>query len=188
MATAEATRNRVTARNQALDAWASEHDIALHHLDEGQQWIVFAALCARKALERLPALTRLLAFVLAHCGMSLSAPVIASLTGVSDRAIRTTKALTATELLHSVRTPPRGRGKPKLGPEHAGVLAKFLVEHRKARVQDILRFIRDDLGVEMDRKTLRVYMGRYGLGCLRGDAVEDTPLLSETQTLVAHSS
>ena len=33
-----------------------------------------------------------------------------------------------------------------------------------------------------DRKTLRVYLTRYGLGCLRGELLADSPLLSEAQT------
>jgi hypothetical protein len=143
---------------------------------------VFAALSIAQALEKIPALMRLLTYALAHSSMGLPAPVIAVLTGVSDRAVRATKALTANELLHSLRTPPRGRGKPKLGPEHAGTMAKFLVEHPDSQVRDIIAFVRAELGVELDRKTLRVYLARYGLGCLRGDLLADSPLLSEAQT------
>jgi hypothetical protein len=130
---------------------------------------------------------RLLTYALAHSSMGLPAPVVAALTGVSDRAVRATKALTANELLHSLRTPPRGRGKPKLGPEHAGTMAKFLVEHPNSQVRDIIAFVRAELGVELDRKTLRVYLVRYGLGCLRGDLLADSPLLSEAQTSEGHS-
>jgi hypothetical protein len=120
--------------------------------------------------------------------MGLSAPLIGALTGVSDRSIRATKALSADELLHSVRTPPRGRGQPKLGAEHAGTVAKFLVEHPNAQVKDIIAFIRRDLGVELDRKTLRVYIARYGLGCLREDVVADTPLFWAARASAVHSS
>lgn len=182
MATVEATNARRAARAERLDVWAVEHYVELRHLDDGQQWLVFAALSVRQVLQGLPALMRLLTYVLAHSGMGLPAPVIAALTGVSDRAVRATKALTANELLHCVRTPPRGRGKPKLGPEHAGIVAKFLVEHPNPQVRDIIAFVRTELGVELDRKTLRVYIARYGLGCLRGDLLADSPLLSEAQT------
>jgi hypothetical protein len=182
MATIEATNGRSAARAERLDRWAHEHCVELRHLDDGQQWLVFAALGVGQALAGLPALMRLLAYVLAHSGMGLPAPVIAALTGVSDRAVRATKALSANELLHSVRTPSRGRGKPKLGPEHAGTVAKFLVEHPNPRVRDIIAFVRMKLGVELDRKTLRVYIARYGLGCLRGDLLAELPLFSEAQT------
>jgi hypothetical protein len=154
----------------------------LRHLDDGQQWLVFAAISIGRAFEKIPPLMRLLAYAMAHSAMGLPAPVIAALTNVSDRAVRATKALTANELLHSVRTLPRGRGKPKLGPEHAGTVAKFLVEHPSSQVRDIIAFIRAELGVELDRKTLRVYLTRYGLGCLRGELLADSPLLSEAQT------
>lgn len=163
-----------------------EQAVVLHHLDDGQQWVVFAALRARAALGNLSALLRVLAYVLAHCGMGLSAPLIAALTGVSDRAVRTTKALTAEQLLHSVRTPPRG--KPKLGSEHAGAMAKFLFEHPKVQVKDIVAFARKELGVHLDRKTLRVYLTRHGLGCLRDGEVADTPFLSEPRASGARSS
>lgn len=186
MALAKATKGRAAARAKALNAWEKECGIALGQLDEGQQWVVFAALQARSRLGRLPALLRLLAYVLAHCGMGLSAPLIASLTSVSDRAIRATKALTADELLHGVRTPPCG--KPKLGPEHAGIVAKFLVERPKPQVNDVLAFVKREIGIEIDRKTLRVYIARYGLGCLRGDLAIDTPLLSGTRASGGRSS
>jgi hypothetical protein len=182
MATVEAINGRRAARAERLDVWALEHCVELRHLDDGQQWLVFAALSVREALEGLPALMRLLTYMLAHSSMGLPAPVIAALSGVSDRAVRATKALTASELLHCVRTPPRGRGKPKLGPEHAGTVAKFLVEHPNPHVRDIIAFIRTELGVVLDRKTLRVYIARYGLGCLRGDLHADSPFFSEAQT------
>lgn len=187
MATVEATRSRSDARAECLDSWAREHCVELRHLDDGQQWLVFAAISIGRAFEKIPALMRLLAYALAHSSMGLPGPVIAALTDVSDRAVRATKALTANELLHSVRTLPRGRGKPKLGPEHAGTVAKFLVEHPSSQVRDIIAFIHAELGVELDRKTLRVYLARYGLGCLRGELLVDSPLLSEAQTSEGHS-
>jgi hypothetical protein len=182
MATVEATRARRDASTECLNLWARQHCVELRHLDDGQQWLVFAALSIARALENIPALTRVLTYALAHSDMGLPGPVIAALTNVSDRAVRATKALTATELLRSVRTPPRGRGKPKLGPEHAGTVAKFLVEHPSSQVRDIIGFVRAQIGVELDRKTLRVYLARYGLGCLRGELLADSPLLSEAQT------
>jgi hypothetical protein len=179
MGPVEASNRRVVERTKALKAWASQHDVDLKQLDDGQRWVVYAALQFRSHVGPLSALLRLLAYVLAHSGMAVPAPVIASLAGVSDRAVRTTKALAPDELLHSVRTPPRGRGKPKLGPEQAGTIAKFLVEHRDSEVNDVLAFIRTQIGVAIDRKTLRVFIARYGLGCLREDAIDDRPLFSE---------
>ena len=42
----------------------------------------------------------------------------------------------------------------------------------------LLGFIEKKLEVEMDRLTLRRFLKRYGLGCLREDTVKDAPLLS----------
>ena len=103
-------------------------------------------------------------------------------------AVHPLDPLTPDELLHSVRTPPRGRGKPKLGPEQAGTIAKFLVEHRDSEVNDVLAFIRTQIGVAVDRKTLRVFIARYGLGCLREDTIDDRPLFSEPPDSAAPSS
>jgi len=184
MATAESTKRRLAAKaTQRLETWAGKHAVELRYLDDGQQWLVFVALTIRDVFKGLPALIRMLAYVLAHSGMDLPGPVLAAIVGVSDRAIRTTKALTADELLKSVQTPPRGRGQPKLGAEHVGTLAKFLFEHPKAKVRDILEFIHAELGVVLDRLTLRRYMQRYGLGLLRGERLTDSPLLSEARTL-----
>jgi hypothetical protein len=183
MATVESTQRRLAARAQRLETWAGEHAVELRYLDDGQQWLVFAALTIRDVLSGLPALMRMLTYMLAHSGMDLPGPVIAAIAGVSDRAVRATKALTAAELLKSVQTPPRGRGQPKLGPEHVGALAKFLFEHPKAKVRDILEFIHAELDVVLDRLTLRRYIQRYGLGLLMGERMTDSPLLSEAQTL-----
>jgi transposase len=159
-----------------LKRWGKRHDIQVQRLDEGQQWVVFAALQVVVVLGKLAPLRRLLAWVLAHSGMDLGSMVIGAITGVSDRAVRTTKALEPEEILHSVRTPSRGRGKAKLGPEHAGLVAKYLVEHPNAKVKEILAFIKKEFGVTMDRLTLRRYIHRYGLGCLRGETHTDAPL------------
>jgi transposase len=69
-----------------------------------------------------------------------------------------------------------GHRPPKLEAHHAGPIAKFLVENRRAKVQDILDFINREFEISLDRKTLRTYVANYGLGCLRGDIIEDAPL------------
>lgn len=188
MAANETAETRREAKDEALEVWASEHDVKLEKLDDGQQWVIFAALVARDAFAGIPALLRLLAYVLAHCGMDLSAPVIAAVTGVSDRAIRTTKALSAQELLKSVRTPPRGRGTPKLGAIHVGAVAKFLFEHPNIQVHGILEFCSREFKISIDRKTLRMFIKRYGLGNFRDEEIVDTPLFSEVPAMVVRSS
>ena len=135
----------------------------------------------------LPPLRRLLTYVLAHSGMDLGSTVIGAVTGVSGRAIRNTQALEPKALLHSVRTPESGHRPRKLGPENAGVLAKYLVEHPGCRVDKIIEFIANEVGVTIDRKTLRTYIARYGLGCLRGEVHADAPLSSAPPSTVERS-
>lgn len=176
MGRAEASADREARRREVVEGWAKEHGIGLRRLDEGQQWVVFAALEVMAVVGQFAPLRRLLAWVLAHSGMDLGGTVIGAITGVSDRAVRTTKTLEPEEILHSVRTPSRGRGKAKLGPEHAGLVAKYLVEHPRSKVKEILAFIKNEFGVTMDRLTLRRYISRYGLGCLRGEIHTGAPL------------
>jgi len=160
-----------------LGVWASKHGIQLHRLDLGQQWVVFGALRLVAGLKGLAPLNRLVAYALAHSGMGLSASIIGAVTGVSARAIRTTKSLEPEQLLHSIRTKPRGRGSPKLGPECAGPIARFLVDHPGSTLEHILAFIQDHFDVTMDPSTVHRYLHRYGLGCLRNDSHTDAPLL-----------
>lgn len=176
MTRAESSARREAQRRTKLRSWGKKHGIQVQRLDEGQQWVVFAALQVVAVVGELAPLRRLLAYVLAHSGMKLGDRVIGAITRVSDRAVRATKTLEPKEILHSVRTQSRGRRKPKLGPEHAGLVAKYLVEHPKSKVKETLAFIKKKLGVSMDRVTLRRYLQRYGLGCLRGEIHADTPL------------
>lgn len=176
MATKVATAARLRGRDEGLEDWSSEHSVSIARLDDGQRWVVFAAMQAAAVLGDAKPLLRLLAFVLSHSGMGIPGQVVGALTSVTDRAVRDTKNLSVPELLHSVKTPPRGRGKPKLGAEYAGSLAKFLVNNPKAQSKDIVRHIHSTLGIELDRKTLRVYLNRHGLGCLRGESIDERPL------------
>jgi transposase len=145
-------------------------------MDVGQQWVIFAALRMLAFIGGIPLLRRLVAWLLAHADMDLGTNVIAAVVGVSDRAIRTTKALKPKKLLHGLQHPVRGHAQPKLRAEDAGVIAQFLVDNRRAYVQDVIEFIEKRLGVTVDRLTLRRYLKRYGLGVLRKEKVDNTPL------------
>jgi hypothetical protein len=157
MTRSRAAAHRENRRCEVLKDWAQENDIRLERLDLGQRWVVYAALKASAHLGRTPVLRRIV--------------------GVSSRAVRTTQALTPTEMLHGVRTPVGGRP-PMLKPEQAGPLAKFLVEHPRALVDETLAFIKDELETEVDRVTLRRFIERFGLGCLKGERIADRPLFS----------
>ena len=70
-----------------------------------------------------------------------------------------------------------------------GLVAKFIAEHKRCSVAELLGFIKATFNVEMDRLTLRRFLKRYGLGCLREDAIEgNAPLLSAVPPMEARSS
>lgn len=178
---------RQRERDVRLEHWSAEHRMGIERLDEGQKWIVFVALQVLEVIGSVDMLRRVVGYVLAHSGMQLGSTLIGALVGVSDRAIRYTQALCPAELAEQLGRPRTHRA-PKLGPEHAGPLAGYLVTHPRARAADILAFIQSRFGVSMDRMTLHRYIVRYGLGCLRGQVVEDTPLLSARPSTEGHLS
>ena len=97
MSRAETSAHREARRREVVEDWAKEHGIVLRRLDEGQQWVVFAALEVMAVVGQLAPLRRLLGWVLAHAGMNLGGTLIGAITGVSDRAVRTTKTLERSE-------------------------------------------------------------------------------------------
>ena len=167
---------REQARFEQLEVWAREHDVNIERLDEGQKWVLFFAIKILALIEGITPLRRLIGYLLVHSDMGLKSPLVGKLLGVSDRAVRYTQSCTAGELWESIRNPVHGHREPKLGPEQAGRMAKYLVAHPKARAPQILQFVAKEFGVFMDRRTLRHYIQRYGLGCLRGEEVTETPL------------
>lgn len=180
--------DREAARTSGLEAWAAKTGIDLGRLDSGQQWVIFAALNLIAFLGAIPVMKRLTGYLLAHSGMGLGTKVIAAVISLSDRSLRTAQALGPAAMLHSIRHPTGGHRKPKLKAEHAGVVAKYLVEHPNAEVNDILEFIKTKIGVTMDRLTLRRFVKRYGLGCLRGESIAATPPLLARRSMEALSS
>jgi len=169
---------RKARRNEVLAPWAVANRLSLDDLDPGQQWVVFAAI-EFVSFCGIPALARIVGYFLGHCGLDLGTLVIAAVVGVSDRSVRQAKALTAEQMLHSVRHPVGGHRKAKLKAEHAGLVAKYLVEHPGARVKNVLDFVSTQIGPKLDRLTLRRYLKRYGLGCLRNmEIAGPAPLLS----------
>ncbi len=166
---------------------AEDHGIHLSRLDPGQQWVIFAALELIVFLGAVAPLKRLVGYFLAHCGMDLGTKMIAAVVGTTDRAVRQTKALAAAEVVRGLRE--RGHRKAKLQAKHAGIVAKFLASRPRALAPEILAHIKREIGVEIDRLTLRRYLKRYGLGCLRQDgSVEPAPLFSEAHGSEALSS
>ncbi len=176
MSSAIKSAERRCFRDRCLENWAAERRINLERLDEGQQWIVFVALRILAFIGVVKPLRRVLGYFLAHSGMELGSTIIGAVLDVSDRNIRYSQALSANEMWKGISQPVRGHRSAKLGPEQAGIVARYLVNHPKARVAESLTFLADELGVTRDRLTLRRYIKRYGLGCLRGESHDDAPL------------
>ncbi len=169
---------REALRVSVLREWADAHGVDLARFDLGQQWVMFFALRVVTHLGKVTGLKRVVGYFLAGSKMDLGSGTIAAIIGVSDRAVRSAQSLEPAAMLHSVQHPVGGHRKAKLQAHHAGVIAKFLVDHPGSLVQEVLDFITKELSVTIDRLTLRRYVARYGLGCLRGDLVTDAPLFS----------
>jgi len=185
---AEKSTQRERQCDEVVEHWARRNGIDVRRFDAGQRWVLFAALQMAAVVKGISPLKRVLTYLLAHCGMDLGAKAIGAIVGVSDRAIRNTQAEEPEKILHRVRNPVEGHRLPKLAAEHAGVVAKFLVQHPGAQVKDILSHIKEELDVTADRLTLRRFIKRYGLGCLRGDLVTKSPLFSAPLSTEAPSS
>ena len=170
---------RMHVRGEIVGHWGREHSVNVERLDDGQKWIVFVTLQVLAWIGNISPLKRLLGCFLSHCGMGLSGALIGTLLGCSDRNARYNKEYSAEELWQRISRPERGHAAAKLGPEHAGSVAKYLVEHPGARVDDILAFIARELEVDIGPLTLRRYIKRYGLGCLRDQKHEQSPLFWE---------
>jgi hypothetical protein len=186
------SRRRTTEREQArattLHAWAATAEVNVDRFDEGQQWVLFAALNIMDFVGTLPVMRRVTGYLLTHCGMGLGTGVISSVIGLSDRSLRVAQALEPKQMLHSIRHPTGGHRKPKLKAEDAGVVARYLFEHPESEVKEVLAFIRTRFGVTMDRLTLRRFVARFGLGCLRDESIRDAaPFLATPSTEVRSS-
>jgi len=180
-------RARLRSREDALAIWSAKTSADIRRLDEGHKWVIYAAMQILKAVGSLAPLRRVMEYMLAHSGMGLGSITIGRVTGTTDRAIRETQKLEPQGLLQYVQKPIVGHRPPKLVPANAGPLAKFLVTHKKAKVVDILAFVEREFGESVDRLTLRRYMKKHGLGCLRDDEHEEAPLFWVQQSTEARS-
>ena len=151
-------------RERRLSRWAAQSGVDLSKLDALQRGVVLAALTFLGFTGALPTLRRLVAYLLAHCGMGLSSSVIGAVVGTTDRAVRKGRQVSPRQFCKRLRQARRGHRPPKLRREQVGPVAKFLAEHKRCSVAEVLDFLRRTFGVEMDRLTLRRFLARYGLG------------------------
>ena len=181
-------KKRRALRDAVLGSWAQQTGVALEKLDDGQHWVIFAAVRAAESIGSIRPMKRVLSFFLSHSGMDLPNKVVGAIIGVSDRAVQTTRHLEPKELIDVVAQTKHAHRKPKLEPHHAGPVARFLVEHPRCEVSELLSFIKSELEIEVTRHTLARYMKRYGLGCLREIEVEGAPLFADTPATAVRSS
>lgn len=170
---------REAERDRCLNDWASANEVELTGLDVGQQWVVFAALTFLAFSGRLGPLRRMVAYLLSHSGLGLSSVVIGAVVGTTDRAVRKGRQFEPREFWTRLQSAKKGHAPPKLRKDQVGLVAKYLAEHKRASVAELLGFIQKAFGVQLDRLTLRRFLKRYGLGCLREETVEDTPFLPD---------
>jgi transposase len=166
------------AREKRLEKWAAESGVELSQLDAMQHGVVLAALMFLSYVKKVPALRQVVAYLLSHCGMGLSSTLIGAVVGTTDRAVRKGRAVAPKELWKRLRQARRGHPPTKLKREQVGLVARFLSENKRCTVAQLLAFIHQSFGVSMDRLTLRRFLARYGLGCLREETVAEAPLLS----------
>jgi transposase len=176
------------ARKRRLEKWAAESGVELGRLDAMQCGVVLAALRFLRFVGKVPALRQVVAYLLSHCGMGLSTPVIGAVVGTTDRAVRKGRAAAPKEFWKRLRQARRGHRPTKLKREQVGLVARFLAQNKRSSVAEVLAFIHHSFGVQLDRLTLRRFLKRYGLGCLREEAVEDTPFLSDAPSMEERSS
>ena len=167
-----------TECHQRLAQWAASSGVELSKLDALQQGVVLATLVFLSFVGEVPALRRMVAYLLSHCGLGLSSVVIGAVVGTTGRAVRKGRQVEPEQFWKELQKARRGHPPPKLRREQVGPVAKYLAEHRECSVAEVLGFIRSHFGVDMDRRTLRRFLKRYGLGCLKQASVVDTPLLS----------
>ena len=163
-----------------LDAWGrweAEHADVLEKATGPQRVLLEAAVRFVAVIAGQPLLLRMAAFFLLHAGMDLTPAQVGAAVGRTDRAMRTVRGLSARELLDSIWAELGRHRQPKLHAEHAGPIAKFLVDHPGSTQPEVVAFIASDLKIDVDVQTLRRFFDTYGLGVLYPDraAQEEAP-------------
>jgi len=177
----------VAERERRLSEWSASSGVDMAGLDAGQRAVVVAALTFLSFAGGLSALRRMVAYLLSHCGMGLSSTLIGAVVGTTDRAVRKARQYPPREFWQRLQQAKRGHPPRKLRPEQVGLVAKFLSENKRCSVAELLAFIQQTFGVQLERHTLRRFLERYGLGCLREDAVVGSPLFSAARLMEAPS-
>jgi hypothetical protein len=178
MATTTTGMHEGEQSQEVWTCWMREHAKLLEKTTDSQRVLLEGAVRFVVAICEQPILLRLAAFFLLHAGMELTPAQVGAAVGRTDRAMRTVQALSAHELLESIWRELGRHRQPKLRAEHAGPIAKYLVDHPTCMQAEVVAFIASELKIVIDVQTLRRFSKAYGLGVFRpdrgvADAVED---------------
>lgn len=154
---------------EAWARWADAHADVLERATGPQRVLLEAAVRFVAAIFGQPLMTRMAAFFLLHAGMGLTPAQVGMAVGRTDRAMRNVQALSVHDLLESIWGELRRHRQPKLHAEHAGPIAKYLVDHPRCLQAEVVVFIARELSIDIDPQTLRRFFKAYGLGVLRAD-------------------
>jgi transposase len=169
MPTEMAMAETIEVPQDAWERWEREHAEVLVKTTVAQRVLLEAAVRFIAVITAHPILVRMAAFFLLHAGMGLTPAQVGAAVGRTDRAMRTVRGLSARDLLDSIWAELGRHRQPKLHAEHAGPIAKFLVDHPQCTQPEVVAFIASELKIDVDVQTLRRFFDTYGLDVLRPD-------------------
>jgi hypothetical protein len=150
-------------------SWERQHAELLQRATGPQRVLLEAAVRFVAAIEAQPIVLRVAAFFLLHAGLGLTPAQVGAAVGRTDRAMRTVQALSAPALVESIWNELGRHRQPKLRAEHAGPIAKYLVEHPGCKQSEVVAFVAQEWKIAVDVQTLRRFFKAYGLGGLRAE-------------------
>jgi transposase len=155
------------ARQDVWADWQREHAEVMRRATGPQRILLEAAVRFLAFIAAQPVLLRMAAFFLLHSGMGLTPTQVGAALGRTNRAMRTVKGLGVRGMLDSVWAELGRHRQPKLHPEHAGPIAKFLVEHPDCTQPEVAQFVAAELSIVVDAQTIGRFLEIYGLTILR---------------------
>jgi hypothetical protein len=193
MATDSGTTQVDDAPQDAWVGWQRAHADVLQGATRAQQVLLEAVVRFVAVVAAQPILLRAAAYFLLHADMGLTAAQVGAAVGRTDRAMRTVRALTAHEMLDSIWAELGRHRQPRLRSEHAGPIAKYLVDHPRCTQPEVVAFIASELRIDIEQQTLRRFLEAYGLYVFRpehdrGEAHVSRPTSSGAPTSGAPSS
>jgi hypothetical protein len=167
MDTDTVTRQASETPQDAWAGWQREHADVMAKATGPQRILLEAAVRFVAIIEAQPILLRVGAFFLLHAGMGLTPAQVGAAVGRTARAMRTVQALGVRDVLDSIWAELGRHRQPKLHAEHAGPIAKYLVDHPGCTQPEVTEFIAAELSIVVDTQTLRRFLDAYGLDVLR---------------------